>query len=145
MAISVHTAVLLGFATEATYAGTSNLFAAYLADVSISWWDSEVPHDSLQASGLMITPTSEKAPPDSSAHQAPLIGDLNEARTNGVQSPPNHLVNEQSTGIIKKGNEVQAKIKLPSDVVALSGRMIYQKYYGAVVETLLKPFFFVSK
>ncbi|KFY78039.1 hypothetical protein V499_02715 [Pseudogymnoascus sp. VKM F-103] len=43
-AFIIHTLVLAALATGATYAGTSNLFAAYLAGASISWWDSEVPH-----------------------------------------------------------------------------------------------------
>lgn len=38
----IHTAVLLGLITAATFAGTSNLFAAYLAGAAVSWWDSEV-------------------------------------------------------------------------------------------------------
>jgi Kef-type K+ transport system membrane component KefB len=40
----VHTLLLLGMITGATYAGTSGLFAAYLTGAMISWWDSEVPH-----------------------------------------------------------------------------------------------------
>jgi len=39
--LAVHTMILVGFVTGATYAGTSNLFAAYLAGACISWWDSE--------------------------------------------------------------------------------------------------------
>ncbi|KAH9222827.1 Sodium/hydrogen exchanger family-domain-containing protein [Leptodontidium sp. 2 PMI_412] len=38
-AFVLHTLILLGLVTGATYAGTSNLFAAYLAGASISWWD----------------------------------------------------------------------------------------------------------
>ena len=41
-AFVVHTAILLGLVIGATFAGTSSLFAAYLAGASISWWDSEV-------------------------------------------------------------------------------------------------------
>lgn len=43
-AIVVHTLTLLGYTTAASYAGISNLFAAYLAGVAITWWDAEVPH-----------------------------------------------------------------------------------------------------
>lgn len=42
-AFLIHTATLLGFVTGATYAGTSNLFAAYLAGASISWWIPKYP------------------------------------------------------------------------------------------------------
>ncbi|KAK6390443.1 hypothetical protein LTR65_005567 [Meristemomyces frigidus] len=34
-----HTAVLLALVTGSSYAGTSSLFAAYLAGAGISWWD----------------------------------------------------------------------------------------------------------
>ncbi len=40
----LHTLVLLGYVTAASYAGTSNLFTAYIAGASISWWDTQVPH-----------------------------------------------------------------------------------------------------
>ncbi len=42
-ALSLHTALLVGLVVGASYAGTSNLFAAYIAGVAISWWDSLVP------------------------------------------------------------------------------------------------------
>jgi Kef-type K+ transport system membrane component KefB len=41
VAFLVHTAVLLGFVAASSYAGTSDLFAAYLAGSSISWYDSD--------------------------------------------------------------------------------------------------------
>lgn len=40
----IHTSILVGCITGSTYAGTSNLFAAYIAGAAISWWDSEVSH-----------------------------------------------------------------------------------------------------
>ncbi|EJP61188.1 sodium/hydrogen exchanger family protein [Beauveria bassiana ARSEF 2860] len=40
----LHTLILIGYITASSYAGTSNLFAAYIAGASISWWDSEVDH-----------------------------------------------------------------------------------------------------
>ncbi|KHN96099.1 Cation/H+ exchanger [Metarhizium album ARSEF 1941] len=39
-ALLLHTLILVGCVTAASFAGTSNLFAAYLAGVSITWWDS---------------------------------------------------------------------------------------------------------
>ncbi|EEP82432.1 predicted protein [Uncinocarpus reesii 1704] len=41
VAFLIHTAVLIGLTTGAIFSGTSGLFAAYLAGVLISWWDSE--------------------------------------------------------------------------------------------------------
>ena len=43
-ALFLYTALLLGLVTGASYAGTSNLFAAYIAGAAISWWDSELAH-----------------------------------------------------------------------------------------------------
>ena len=43
-ALFLHTVLLLALVTGATYAGTSNLFAAYVAGAAISWWDSELAH-----------------------------------------------------------------------------------------------------
>ncbi|KAM0739617.1 hypothetical protein ACQRIT_004801 [Beauveria bassiana] len=40
----LHTLILIGYITASSYAGTSNLFAAYIAGASIGWWDSEVDH-----------------------------------------------------------------------------------------------------
>ncbi|KAI1097394.1 Sodium/hydrogen exchanger [Jackrogersella minutella] len=43
----IHTFMLIGSVAASTYAGTSNLFAAYIAGAAISWWDSQVPHHEL--------------------------------------------------------------------------------------------------
>ena len=40
LAFLTHTTVLVGLVTGSSYAGTSNLFAAYLGGASISWYDS---------------------------------------------------------------------------------------------------------
>lgn len=45
---TIHTLTLIGFIAGSTYAGTSNLYAAYIAGTCISWWDAEVPHPVLQ-------------------------------------------------------------------------------------------------
>ena len=49
MAFLVHTTILVGFVAASSYAGTSNLFAAYLAGASISWYDSEVAYVSQES------------------------------------------------------------------------------------------------
>lgn len=38
----LHTLYLLGLVTSASYAGTSNLFSAYIAGATVSWWNGEV-------------------------------------------------------------------------------------------------------
>ncbi|RDL36144.1 Uncharacterized protein BP5553_06756 [Venustampulla echinocandica] len=57
-AFIIHTLLLIGLVTGATYAGTSNLFAAYLAGASISWWDSEVPHPDADIKSCSLEPSS---------------------------------------------------------------------------------------
>lgn len=48
--VTTHTTFLVAMVAGSSYAGTSNLFAAYLAGATISWWDTELPHPSQQAS-----------------------------------------------------------------------------------------------
>lgn len=50
VAFVVHTTILISSVVASSYAGTSNLFAAYLAGASISWYDSEVDHDPRKSS-----------------------------------------------------------------------------------------------
>ncbi|KAF2142848.1 uncharacterized protein K452DRAFT_357919 [Aplosporella prunicola CBS 121167] len=40
----IHTLILVAMVAGGSYAGTSNLFTAYLAGACISWWDTELPH-----------------------------------------------------------------------------------------------------
>ena len=47
-AFIVQTLFLVGMVVTSSYAGTSNLFAAYVAGCVISWWDHEVPHVDMQ-------------------------------------------------------------------------------------------------
>ncbi|KAA8908024.1 hypothetical protein TRICI_004851 [Trichomonascus ciferrii] len=42
--LTIHTLLLIGLVAGSSYAGTSNLFAAYIAGAVISWWDHIVPH-----------------------------------------------------------------------------------------------------
>ncbi|RFU78552.1 sodium hydrogen exchanger [Trichoderma arundinaceum] len=55
----IHTSILIGCIAGSTYAGTSNLFAAYIAGASISWWDSEVSRPALETT---VTETTTPAP-----------------------------------------------------------------------------------
>ena len=96
-ALVIHTLILIGFVTAATYAGTSGLFAAYIAGASISWWDTSVPHFEDVA-----TPSGQDTQPDSNAATP---GQPTEAPLTGVE--------------------------------------VYEKYYLAPVNRILRPFFFV--
>jgi len=122
----LHTAILLGLVTGATYAGTSNLFAAYLAGASISWWDSEVPHPST----LPIPSNSPLEDEDSSPGSRTAT---QSALTDEVVVPShsdNHPDRIESVGL--------------HDDFATNGVSVYHKYYALPVQRILKPFFFVS-
>lgn len=94
-AIVVHTMTLIGYTAAASYAGISNLFAAYLAGVAITWWDVEVSHVSqTQGTGEASTDSSDR-----------------------VMSDP---------------------------ALDISGATLFSRYYAAPVDSILKPFFFVS-
>ncbi|KAK5042902.1 hypothetical protein LTR84_012018 [Exophiala bonariae] len=59
----LHLSILIGLITATTYAGTSNLFAAYLAGASISWWDTTVPHPRAHGSGTNLSTNETGRPP----------------------------------------------------------------------------------
>jgi Kef-type K+ transport system membrane component KefB len=66
---TIHTAILVGLVTGSTYAGTSNLFAAYIAGAAISWWDSEVVHPAFDGPETRV-PAATSAGYDTPASRA---------------------------------------------------------------------------
>ena len=143
-AFLIHTAILVGLVTVATYAGTSNLFAAYLAGASISWWDSEVPNKCAERCGSTATPAPEKGRSIPHVQQTPITVS-NETSTKDVQPPRSGMINEQSAEIFRQAREAGANQITQPNAIGLGGTYIYQNYYGAAAETILKPFFFVSE
>jgi Kef-type K+ transport system membrane component KefB len=117
-AFAIHTIVLLVLVVGGTYAGTSGLFAAYIAGAAISWWDSELPHPSKQE------------------RQATQPG----VETAATSAPANSKTNEGSDNA---QDRVQAP-QMPPIPAKTSGVEVYTAYYGVVVKHLLKPMFFVS-
>lgn len=127
----IHTGLLLGMVAGASYAGTSNLFAAYIAGAVISWWDIEVPHPAKQL--------EERSQP---SHQGINVQDEATNRPNtspeGITSP--------------KEREVPRKVEQPrhdSEVSANpkddgSGAAVYERYYQQPVCRILQPLFFAS-
>ncbi|KAF2463719.1 Sodium/hydrogen exchanger [Lindgomyces ingoldianus] len=113
-AFVIHTLVLIALATGATYAGTSNLFAAYIAGAVISWWDTEVPHPKNAQTRLV----EEKTQPDA--------------------TQKNNLLTEESTDAAGAGDNG------PQNRSTTFGSTIYQEYYKQAVSKILRPFFFAS-
>ncbi|CZS93578.1 related to Na+/H+ antiporter [Rhynchosporium graminicola] len=115
------TAILLGLVTGATYAGTSNLFAAYLAGAASSWWDSEVPH----INGAVKTSTSTQD-----------IAVIREPRTSAVNGPV-----VRSTGSLQDTRQVAPEHYNP---VVSTGAGVFETHYETALRCILKPFFFAS-
>ncbi|UPX12476.1 uncharacterized protein EKO05_0003022 [Ascochyta rabiei] len=119
-AFTLHTALLIALITSATYAGTSNLFAAYIAGAIISWWDSEVPHVKIK---IESEPNKEKAKAVP-ASSGVLPGDITEESTQASQPV-------QATNLCELTDN-------------LSGAVIYEQYYHQAVSKILQPLFFAS-
>lgn len=112
---AIHIAILLGFVAGGSFAGTSNLFTAYLAGACISWWDAELPHLPVEKS------KSTDARQDGT-------------RSSTVMAPNNS--GSQANGDAERARSFSS--------AHCSGLAIYERYYQQPVEKILKPLFFAS-
>ena len=147
MAFLIHTAILIAFVVGSSYAGASNLFAAYLAGASISWYDSEIVNNGPLLKELTVAKLEHQeldqqkdtqVCQDATGHRVALsiasenIG--NEIRPHagkGVQNNPNLGLNAAL--------ENQNKPNRPR-----MGMSTWEVYYDTPVSTILKPLFFAS-
>jgi hypothetical protein len=119
------TSILLAMITGATYAGTSNLYAAYLAGASITWLDGcLVDHKQKQ-------PSSTSPSTSQTADQPPRRPSSHRAQSNRSASTPE--VSGNNTDVVP-----------PEQNDDCSGKAVYEKYYSPAVESLLRPLFFAS-
>ena len=154
----LHTSLLLGFVTGASYAGTSNLFAAYLAGAMISWWDTlTAPSAGQERPSPTLIDSQEHMPKEGAGEgpskcrtleqytncpapsQGPLIGDtIIEAPVpkRGPSSVPEMPSKATQTILETDG--------LMLEVNSRTGVAVYKRYYLAPVDTILKPLFFVK-
>ncbi|KAJ5447897.1 Cation/H+ exchanger [Penicillium cf. griseofulvum] len=121
-AFLAQTCVLVGIMAGATYAGTSSLFAAYLAGVIVSWFDglvaeAKIPIPSLQSG-------------DSHDQTFNRQGSAQNSKNGRTEETPSPRAQTRETEIPHK------------DI--LTGEFIYSKYYKAPVNRILLPFFFAS-
>jgi hypothetical protein len=131
----IHTLLLVGLVTGATYAGTSNLFAAYIAGACISWWDSEVLHAVMEAKVLQNAEEKDVAtvslPTAFSAEQPSSVG-----RSGAAQTARDTSANaEPQSPRMAKENSSENDIR---------GLAIYKHYYHPAVSKILQPLFFAS-
>jgi hypothetical protein len=137
-AFTLHTAILLALVTSASYAGTSNLFASYLAGASISWWDSDLPHPRKHS------PTAKHASVKNDPGAAP------STESQLVQPDDTAAPSVQNQGDPKRQSE-QANTSSPEQAhitneadEGTSGSAIYERYYHQAVARILQPLFFAS-
>ncbi|KAL9083555.1 MAG: hypothetical protein Q9165_008480 [Trypethelium subeluteriae] len=130
-ALAIHTTLLVALTTAASYAGTSNLFAAYLAGASISWWDTEAPH--VGSNPPQETGTTETSGPGPSTKE-----------TAETQNSPDEVSPSQHT---RETHSIHVPHQSPTTKLSeseSSGVAIYERFYKPVVQRILKPFFFAS-
>jgi len=119
------TGVLLAMITGATYAGTSNLYAAYLAGAAVTWLDdclAKHKREQLSTPG----PTTTQATSDLSSRQ------------------PSHRAHPDrpaSTSARSGINSSNLPLEHANDC---TGKEVYEKYYSPAVESILRPLFFAS-
>lgn len=124
-AFLVHVLLLIAFVAAANYAGTSNLFTAYLAGAVISWWDSEDAANRQTHDDELNIPVAATAS----------VTDRRESRSISpapAQSPTG--INEKK----KVTDEQHEHNEIPT------GSKVYIEFFGSAVHRILKPFFFVS-
>ncbi|PKY04848.1 putative Na+/H+ antiporter [Aspergillus campestris IBT 28561] len=116
------TVFLVGLVAGATYAGTSSLFAAYLAGVTVTWFD-----------GML---TESKVPPSAAS---PGSSPTNRVSSNsGAQdSDACHPRRQSQTSNTTPANAAQR-------AEPATGEKVYEKYYKQPVNRILTPLFFAS-
>ncbi|KAM0704232.1 hypothetical protein Q7P35_008465 [Cladosporium inversicolor] len=119
------TGILLAMITGATYAGTSNLYAAYLAGASTTWLDDCLANhkrEQLSSTGPTTSQNAGQSSTRSSLHR------VNSNRSASTFEHPN-----TQTDTLPDEH--------PDDC---SGKAVYEKYYSPAVESILRPLFFAS-
>ncbi|KAF1957588.1 Sodium/hydrogen exchanger [Byssothecium circinans] len=115
-AFALQSALLLALVAGSSYAGTSNLFAAYIAGAVISWWDNHVPHPAIERD----TAEQEGDKEDQSIHQP------------------------AGAGTNPAGGQLHTRNTVCQDHMDTSGSAVYKRYYHQAVTRILQPFFFAS-
>jgi hypothetical protein len=141
-AFAVHTALLIGLVAAATYAGTSNLFAAYIAGAIISWWDSEVPHPVINRTFHQTPATHEKKTTPTGSSEDPSNGQHGPDSIENSTRTPSTSIREGADNL-PEAQPVYASSTF-SDDQDTSGPAIYHQYYHPAVSKILQPLFFAS-
>jgi hypothetical protein len=128
-AVAAHTLVLLGLVTGSTYAGTSNLFAAYIAGAVISWWDTLVT--------TILQERRSSRIPQKKACKAK----KNHTSSGGLATTSDPTFSNGSTPAT---DAPATGLAISKTHDTLRGTVIYEHMYAPAMNSILKPFFFVS-
>ena len=141
-----HTALLFGLVAAASYAGTSNLFAAYLVGASISWYDTEVAQrdqvgknkrieavQSTRSSSVQQTGHNERSFAENEKLNTPAHG------TDTGKQPGTPAV----AGTLSFQEPAGKHLEIERAGSSWSGASIYKECIQQPVATILKAFFFV--
>lgn len=152
----MHCLFLLAMVAAGSYAGTSNLFTAYLAGVSVNWWDNAraTLREELKNRQPKKTLTSKTREPDN-------VADMNAAKSHSSDKTktksacPTHNQANTSTSRTRSTSNTSsasASVAATNTIVqrpetpstAITGLDTYHKYLAQPVNRILKPFFFAS-
>jgi Kef-type K+ transport system membrane component KefB len=148
-----HTLVLIALVAGSSYAGTSNLFAAYLAGASISWLsESDQLSESQssteghqEASIAQSTASADLKTPTSSKNvdgQVPVETTTSSIRQRPEGSDPATQAGKATTQA--KSNAITAVQQHTNAENKSSSQEIFERYCTPALNTILKPFFFAS-
>lgn len=154
--IVVHCLFLLAMVAAGSYAGTSNLFTAYLAGGIVNWWDST--RATLHAETSDVTQakmtSSQVCELDSSRDNTKARRLVNKEQTDAKSTHPTN--NQANTSIPRiplgsssSTSDTSAKISsqsqlAPNPAGLTTGLAAYHQYLSQPVDRILKPFFFAS-
>jgi Kef-type K+ transport system membrane component KefB len=147
MPFIIHTAILLGFVTGSSYAGTSNLFAAYLAGAAISWWDDEVSQYVQSGARSGDSGAVKEEIPQAKVKNR---STAEEGSSPSTESPRAESITARESERRLNDEQVAAEATGTSKAVGsqigqgMSGHDVFETYYAAAVHRVLKPFFFAS-
>lgn len=135
-AFIMQTLLLLVFVTGSSYAGTSNLFAAYLAGTCMTWFD-----DLDSQSSKQMTPDTVRVQNNSESLTSEQVADqpLEQAQSKPSSRPEEETPPDSAP--TAAGNDSLSK---QEEVTNCTGRQVFNDYYLPVLSTILKPLFFAS-
>ncbi|CAG8225816.1 unnamed protein product [Penicillium olsonii] len=120
-AFLAQTCVLVGIVAGATYAGTSSLFAAYLAGVIVSWFDGLVAESKIQPTALEPAVT--------------------QADSTSTQGTPARISSRDAND---HSDQSDLRTEQTESHQHVTGEMIYERYYKEPTNRILLPLFFAS-